>query len=160
VFYAGDDLKRARREQLEGIIGVFPWIATIDAFQHWIYLNPQHTRAQRTAEWLRLMDRFGGLESWAGYEPARQALWQRQLHLFGVPFYYIEYGIAQIGALQLWQNARRDKVEALRKYREALALGGSRPLPELWSTAGLNFDFSAKTLKPLVEAVLAELKML
>jgi len=160
VFYQGDDLKRARREQLEGIISVFPWIATIDAFQHWLYLHPQHSRAQRTQAWLELMDRFGGIESWAGYEVNREALWQRQLHLFGVPFYYIEYGIAQIGALQLWQNARRDKREALRKYREALALGGSRPLPELWKAAGLKFDFSANTLKPLVDAVLAELETL
>lgn len=160
VFYQGEDLKRAKKEQLEGILGVFPWIATIDAFQHWIYLHPHHSREQRTRAWLDLLDRFGGIESWAGYEAPREALWQRQLHLFGVPFYYIEYGIAQIGALQLWQNARRDRPEALRKYREALALGGSRPLPDLWAAAGLNFDFNARTLKPLIDAVLAELKTL
>ncbi|GMV96608.1 MAG: hypothetical protein AMXMBFR83_09700 [Phycisphaerae bacterium] len=158
VFYSGEDLRRARREQLEGIIGVFPWIATSDAFQHWVYGHPQHTRAQRTEQWLRLLDRFGGIEDWSGYEPAREALWQRQLHLFGYPFYYIEYGIAQIGALQLWRNARRDRSEALARYRAALALGGSRPLPELWRAAGLDFDFSARTLAPLVRAVLEELE--
>jgi oligoendopeptidase F len=160
VFYSGEDLNRARREQLEGIIGVFPWIATIDAFQHWLYANPEHTREQRTRQWLHLMDRFGGIDDWSGYEAAREALWQRQLHLFDAPFYYIEYGIAQIGALQLWQNARRDKVETLEKYRAALGCGGSRPLPELWSAAGLKFDFTAGTLEPLIAAVLAEMQEL
>lgn len=87
-------------------------------------------------------------------------MWQRQLHLFGCPFYYIEYGIAQIGALQLWQNAREDRHQALSQYRHALSLGGSRPLPELWSEAGLKFDFSEATLRPLIEAVQAELDKL
>jgi len=160
VFYQGEDLKRARREQLEGIVAVFPWIATIDAFQHWLYLNPDHTHQQRTEHWLSLLARFGGIEDWTGCEPAREAFWQRQLHLYNCPFYYIEYGIAQIGALQLWQNARADKADALRQYREALALGGSRPLPELWGAAGLRFDFGEATLEPLIDAVLAELKTL
>ena len=159
-FYKGDDLARARREQLEGIIGLFPWVATIDAFQHWLYTHPRHTRTERTAEWLALQERFGGIEDWSGYETARDALWQRQLHLYGVPFYYIEYGIAQIGALQLWRNARKDKPAALRKYREALALGGSKPLPELWAAADLKFDFSERTLRPLIDAVVKELDKL
>jgi oligoendopeptidase F len=157
VFYQGDDLVRARREQLEGIIDLFPWIATIDAFQHWLYINPQHTREQRTECWLSLMDRFGGIEDWSGYGPVRQTQWQRILHLYHVPFYCIEYGIAQIGALQLWRNTRADKPGALNKYRQGLALGGSRPLPELWAAAGLTFDFSAETLRPLIDAVLDEL---
>lgn len=157
VFYQGDDLIRARREQLEGIITLFPWIATIDAFQHWIYTHPDHTREQRTRQWLVLRERFGGIEDYSGYESAREAMWQKQLHLFDVPFYYIEYGIAQIGALQLWRNARQDKPAALKQYREALALGGSRPLPELWAAAGLTFDFSEKTFQPLIEMVRKEL---
>lgn len=157
LFYQGEDLARARREHLESVIGIFPWIAVIDAFQHWIYTHPGHTREQRTAQWLELLGRFGGIEDWSGYEAPRAALWHRQLHLFEVPFYYIEYGIAQVGALQLWLNARRDPAEALRKYRAALALGGSRPLPELWAAAGLNFDFSEQTLRPLIEAVMAQL---
>ncbi len=172
VFYKVDDLRRARREQMEGIVGLFPWIATIDAFQQWLYtgeagwlggkadLSPAGSCADRTAAWLRLTALYGGREDWTGYDAAREALWQRQLHLFGVPFYYIEYGIAQIGALQLWQNARRDQKQALRQYREALALGGSRPLPELWTAAGLKFDFSEATLRPLIDAVLAELSLL
>lgn len=159
-FYTGEDLVRARREQLEGVINTFPWIATIDAFQQWIYTNPTHTREQRTGFWLDLQQRFGGIEDWSGYEEPRAAAWQRQLHLFSVPLYYIEYGIAQVGALQLWLNARADKKNALGKYREALALGGSRPLPELWDAAGLKFDFGVSTLGPLVEAVRAELRQL
>jgi len=159
-FYQKEDLIRARREQLEGIIYIFPWIATIDAFQHWVYEHPDHSPQERTQQWLTLLDRFGGIEDWSGYDEARQAMWQRQLHLFAYPLYYIEYGIAQIGALQLWLNARADKAGALRKYREALALGGSRPLPELWAAAGLKFDFSEATLRPLIDAVLAELRLL
>ncbi len=160
VFYRGDDLGRARREQLEGILNIFPWIATIDAYQHWLYTNPTHTREQRTQQWSSLLERFGGVEDWTGYEQARRAQWQRQLHLYNCPFYYIEYGIAQIGALQLWQNARQDKANALRQYREALSLGGARPLPELWAAAGVKFDFSRATLRPLIDALLAELKTL
>lgn len=160
VFYRGEELPRARREQLEGIVNTFPWIATIDAFQHWIYTNPTHTREQRTQFWLELQERFGGIEDWSGLEDVQAASWQRQLHLYSVPFYYIEYGIAQIGALQLWQNARADRTTALRKYREALALGGSRPLPELWAAAGLQFDFSAQTLRPLIDALRVELRHL
>jgi oligoendopeptidase F len=160
AFYSGDDLARARREQLEGIINTLCWIATIDAFQHWLYLNPKHTREQRTRFWISLLDRFGGIESWEGYELNRESLWQRQLHLFGVPFYYIEYGIAQIGALQLWQNARADQRLATQRYREALAKGGSLPLPRLWRVANLRFDFSGATLCPLIEAIESELKIL
>ena len=160
AFYGPQDLVRAKREQLEGIIGMFPWIATIDAFQHWLYEHPKHTRAERTAQWLALKNRFGGIEDYDGYQAVREAQWQSQTHLFGVPFYYIEYGIAQIGALQLWQNAKRDREQAIKQYRYALSLGGSRPLPELWKAAGLKFDFSEATLRPLIEAVQAELEKL
>ncbi|MCG3180699.1 MAG: hypothetical protein BIFFINMI_03062 [Phycisphaerae bacterium] len=160
LVYNGADLARARREQLEGIIWLFPWIATIDAFQHWLYTHPTHTHGQRTAQWLKLLSRFGGTEDWSGYEQARAAMWQRQLHLFSVPFYYVEYGIAQVGALQLWRNARADRRRALADYRRALALGGSRPLPELWEAAGLRFDFTEKTLRPLIDMVKADLAQL
>ena len=156
-FYAPAEAKRARRAHLEGIIGVFPWVATVDAFQHWIYSHPGHTRAERRAAWLALMDRFGGEVDWSGYEAARATLWHRQLHIFLLPFYYVEYGIAQLGALQVWSNSKMDKAKALRDYRSALALGGSRPLPELFSAAGCRFDFSVATVKPLVELVRGEL---
>ncbi len=152
-FYATPEANRARRKHLESIIEIFPWIATVDAFQHWIYTHPGHGRSERTAAWLALMDRFGGEVDWSGYEPARANLWHRQLHIFLHPFYYIEYGIAQLGALQVWANSKRNKAAALKAYQRALALGGSRPLPELFAAADCRFDFSAATVKPLVEMV-------
>jgi oligoendopeptidase F len=152
-FYSVDDANRARREHLEGIVEIFPWIATIDAFQHWIYSHPGHTRAARQQAWSELMDRFGGDVDWSGYEKARTNLWHRQLHLFLHPFYYVEYGIAQLGALQVWANAKKNQQQALQEYHRALALGGSKPLPELFKAAGCRFDFSRETVKPLVKLV-------
>jgi oligoendopeptidase F len=160
AFYTPADAKRARRVHLEGVIGLFPWIATVDAFQHWIYTHPGHTRAERAAAWLRLMVRFGGEVDWSGYEAARAHLWHKQLHIFIHPFYYIEYGIAQLGALQVWAGSKRDKARALRHYTRALELGGSRPLPELFRAAGCRFAFDRKTIKPLVGLVRNELTKL
>jgi oligoendopeptidase F len=159
-FYSPPDAKRARRDHLEGIVKIFPWIATVDAFQHWIYSHPGHTRAERRAAWEQLMNRFGGDVDWSSYESARAYMWHRQLHIFIHPFYYIEYGIAQLGALQVWANSRRDKPKALAAYKSALALGGSRPLPELFTAAGCRFEFSHATIKPLVELVRTELAKL
>jgi oligoendopeptidase F len=156
-FYSAADANRARRVHLEGVVGVFPWIATVDAFQHWIYTHPAHTRAERVAAWLELMDRFGGDVDWSGYEAARANLWHRQLHIFLHPFYYIEYGIAQLGALQVWANSKRDKTKALNDYKKSLALGGSRPLPELFSAAGCRFEFSSQTIEPLTKLLREEL---
>jgi oligoendopeptidase F len=156
-FYAPAEANRARKTHLEGIIGFFPWMATVDAFQHWIYSHPGHTRAERTAAWLALMDRFGGDVDWTGHESARANLWHRQLHIFLHPFYYVEYGIAQLGALQVWANSHRDPVKALRDYKAGLALGGARPLPELFAAAGCRFDFSAETVRPLVALTRSEL---
>lgn len=160
AFYNSSDAKRARRDHLEGIIEIFPWIATVDAFQHWIYTHPGHTRAERTDAWLQVMDRFGGEIDWTGHETARANLWHKQLHIFLHPFYYVEYGIAQLGALQVWANSKRDKARALREYQEGLALGGSKTLPELFSAAGCRFEFSAETVRPLVQLVKSELAKL
>ncbi len=160
AFYSPADARRARRDHLEGIVEVFPWIATVDAFQHWIYTHSGHTRAERTAAWLALMDRFGGDVDWTGCENARANLWHRQLHIFLHPFYYVEYGIAQLGALQIWARSKENPVQALADYKRSLRLGGSRPLPELFSAAGCHFDFSAKTVKPLVALVRQELATL
>lgn len=158
VFYKREEeALRSKRAHLEGIIRLLPWIATIDAFQHWLYTHPGHSRAERREEWLALRRRFGGIESWEGYEEALAHQWKRQLHLFEVPFYYIEYGIAQLGALGVWQNAKRDSQEAIAAYRRALALGGSRPLPELFAAAGLRFDFSSATVAGAARALRAEL---
>jgi oligoendopeptidase F len=159
-FYSAADSNRARRVHLEGIVGVFPWIATVDAFQHWIYTHPDHTRAERRKAWLELMDRFGGDVDWSGHGAARANLWHRQLHIFLHPFYYIEYGIAQLGALQVWANSKRDKAKALGDYKKSLALGGSRPLPELFQAAGCRFEFSAKTIQPLAKMLREELEKL
>jgi oligoendopeptidase F len=148
VFYKPSDAARARRTHLEGVVYVLCWIATIDAFQHWIYTHAGHTGRERRAAWVALLDRFGGNEDWTGLKEERAYLWHRQPHLFCYPFYYIEYGIAQLGALQIWQKAERDLDVAVRKFRRALALGGSKPLPELFRAAGIRFDFSEKTLKP------------
>jgi oligoendopeptidase F len=160
VFYDEAGAARAKRIMIEGIVRFLPWMATIDQFQHWIYTHPQHTRQQRTDHWLSLLDRFASKVDWRGHEPMREAMWQRQLHLFHAPFYYIEYGIAQLGALQLWLKAKQDRRQALANYRAALILGGTRPLPELFSAAGIHFDFSPQTLGPLMEALHEELQAL
>ena len=154
----GDEAARAKRKALERAIRLLPWVATIDGIQHWMYTNPKHTQPERTAAWLRTVNRFGSKAvDWTGLEDARASMWQRQSHFFGVPFYYIEYGIAQLGALQLWLQFKQQPAQALENYRKALSLGGTRPLPELFSAAGIRFDFSAATIGPLVEAVREEL---
>jgi oligoendopeptidase F len=160
VFYDDHEAARAKRTLLEDIVRILPWIATIDSFQHWIYTHPEHSREHRTAQWLQLQERFGSRLDWTGYEDARSAMWHRQLHLFHLPFYYVEYGIAQLGALQLWLKSKRDPRQALAGYRAALALGGTRPLPDLFAAAGIAFDFSEKTLRPLMNALEQELEAL
>ena len=161
LYYANpDEAARAKRTYLEGVIRFFPWMATIDQFQHWLYTHPGHSQSQRTAHWLSLLERFGSIIDYSGYEDVRASSWQRQLHLFHAPFYYVEYGIAQIGALQLWRKASEDPQRALSNYRAALKLGGTRPLPELFTTAGLRFDFSMTTIEPLMHAVHEELAAL
>jgi len=159
-FYSTPEANRARRTHLEGVVNVFPWIATVDAFQHWVYTHPSHTRRERTAAWNGLMKRFGGDVDWSGYESVLENLWHRQLHIFIHAFYYIEYGIAQLGALQVWANSKRNKFKALNDYKSALALGGSRALPELFAAAGCRFEFSRKTMAPLVRLVREELASL
>lgn len=156
-----NNLKRAKREQLESIIKVLPWIATIDAFQHWIYTNPEHTVEQRTHYWLELSKRFGtGLIDYTGFEPALENSWHKQLHLFEVPFYYIEYGIAQLGAIGVWKNFKEDRSKAIEKYKNALKLGYTRPIPEIYQEAGLKFDFSSKNVESLMGFVHEELNKL
>ncbi|MEO0511477.1 MAG: M3 family oligoendopeptidase [Planctomycetota bacterium] len=160
-FYSGDDLARSQRSQLEGSLGVLPWVATIDAFQHWVYQNPTHTRDERSRFWLSLDDRFGHALSWDGLDAARENQWQRQGHLFGVPFYYIEYGIAQLGSLRLWlRSLEEGPAAAIDSYINALRLGGSKPLPELFAAAGIEFDFGADAVTRLVNRVEQELAKL
>jgi oligoendopeptidase F len=159
-FYPTPEANRARKTHLEGIISFFPWMAVVDAFQHWIYTHAKHTHAERKAAYLGLMDRFGGDVDWSGWESLRAHSWHRQLHIFLHPFYYVEYGIAQLGALEVWANSRRDQVKSLEAYKTALALGGSRPLPELFHAAGCSFQFDAATIRPLIELAGSELNKL
>ena len=161
-FYANaDELNRAKREQLEGVLKVLPWIAQIDAFQHWVYEHPTHTVAERHAHWSSLSKDFGtGLTDWTGYEDQIATSWQRQLHLFEVPFYYIEYGIAQLGALGVWMNSLTDFESGLTAYQEALKLGYTKSIPEIYETAKVPFDFSSERLKSLAAFIQLELKKL
>jgi oligoendopeptidase F len=159
-FYNQADADRSNRKLLEGIVLILPWIATVDAFQHWIYTHPDHTRPERRAAWTSLLDRFGGIVDWSGHELARDHSWHRQLHIFLYPFYYIEYGIAQLGALQIWQRSLTDRAGAVALYKKALALGGSRPLPELFAAAGIRFDFSDDVIASLMETIRHELDKL
>ena len=159
-FYDTEEVRRARITHLEGIVFVFPWIATVDAFQHWLYLNPGHSVAERDDAWDGLMDRFGGGIDWSGQERARAKYWHKQLHIFLHPFYYVEYGIAQLGALQVWANSKQDRARALADYKAALALGGSRPLPELFERCNTRLDFSRNTVAPMAELLRKELAAL
>ena len=159
-FYNRAESERSNRKLLEGIVLILPWIATVDAFQHWIYRHPNHTADERRAAWRDLLERFGGIVDYSGYEEARDYSWHRQLHIFLYPFYYIEYGIAQLGALQVWQRSLTDRAGAVADYKKALALGGSRPLPELFAAAGIRFDFSEQIIGPLMETIRKELEKL
>jgi len=160
LFYNQADADRSYRQLLEGIVTILPWIATVDAFQHWIYAHPSHSRGERRDAWNALLDRFGGNVDWSGHEDARASGWHRQLHIFLYPFYYIEYGIAQLGALQVWLRSLSDRAAAVAAYRSALALGGARPLPELFEAAGAKFAFDEASLRPLMDAIGRELAKL
>lgn len=152
-FYGPEDRKRALRSEHEEVFRLFPWVAWVDAFQHWLYTHPGHTQPERRTHWLDLDGRFGPELDWSGLEEFRAHAWHRQLHIFEVPFYYIEYGIAQLGALQVWQKSLKDEKTALEDYKRGLALGGTRGLKDLFAGAGLVFDLREEALRPLVEKV-------
>jgi oligoendopeptidase F len=155
------DWKRARIHQLERVITLFPWIAIIDKFQHWLYAHPGHSTSERTEAWMQILNEYAdGVVDFSGLENYRAYGWQRQLHLYEVPFYYIEYGIAQLGAIGMWMQYRQNKDDALENYCKALALGGTVTLPELYRTAGLTFDFSPSTIEKLMLFVKGELEAL
>jgi oligoendopeptidase F len=161
VFYNEQDARRSCRTHLEYAVYLLARVAMIDSFQHWIYENPSHSASERTEQWVKLHQRCDGqFVDWSGLEKERRYQWHRILHIFQFPFYMIEYGIAQLGALGLWLQYKNDKAAAISNYHRALALGGSRPLPELFASAGLEFDFSEKTIAPLIEAIGKELTQL
>ena len=152
-FYGSEEANRARLGHLEGVIFLLPWIATIDSFQHWIYSNPNHSREERKDAWNSIRDRFGSVMDWEDYGNYRDTSWQQQGHLFGVPFYYVEYGIAQLGALQLWRTQRNDSEKALTDYSNAMTLGNTRTLPELFSAADIELGFGKAHLSSLIDEV-------
>lgn len=151
--YTPAQAARSRREELQDVLRLLPWVAQIDAFQHALYAEPEHSSERRTQIWLQLQDIYGPTLDWSGLEQCKAAYWQRQLHLFEVPFYYIEYGIAQLGALQIWANFRRNPQQALESLLSALALGSSRPLPDLFAAAGIPFGFGRDIIEPLMDLV-------
>ncbi|SHL86609.1 oligoendopeptidase F [Chitinophaga jiangningensis] len=156
-----EELRRAKRQQLERSITIFPWIAIIDKFQHWVYENPNHSVEERTAKWNEIQDEFSpNVVDWSGLEAFRATAWQRQLHLFEVPFYYIEYGIAQLGAIAMWKQYKENPQQALDNYVAALSLGGTKTLPELYKAAGIKFDFSPAYVKDLADFVKQEMDKL
>ena len=159
-FYESEEADRARRAHLEGVVFLLPWIATIDSFQHWIYANPGHSKEERAEVWLSIRDKFGSDMDWTGHTDFKELSWQQQGHLFGVPFYYIEYGIAQLGSLQLWKTQMGDPQKALDDYANAMSLGNTRTLPELFSAADLELGFNEghfMSLMGTVETALSEL---
>ncbi len=153
------DAVRARRELFERCLTLLPWIVSIDQFQHWIYSHPGHSVAERHAKWTEIYTRFAGPVDFTGLDREVALHWQHKIHLFAYPFYYVEYGIAQLGALQVWQRAQQDAASAVADYRRALALAGRAPLPELFAAAGIRFDFSEATIRPLMEALAVELEL-
>jgi len=160
-FDSKEELTRAKEQQLERVITIFPWIATIDKFQHWIYENPNHTEEERANQWLAILKEFSSsVIDFSGLEEYRRYGWQRQLHLYEVPFYYIEYGIAQLGAIGMWKQYKENPEVAINNYINALQLGGTRTLPELFKTAGLQFNFSPDYISQLMLFVKKELDSL
>lgn len=155
--YSPEDAERAYEKHLESVLRTLLWIASIDALQHWVYGNPKHSRDERRTAWVDIRRRFGGDVDWSGLEEALAMQWIAQTHIFNHAFYYIEYAIAQILALQVWRNYRTDRKGAIEAYRRALAMGGTRPLPELCEAAGIRFDLTADTLRGLIEDVVARI---
>lgn len=159
VFFTNEaDLKRARREQLEKVLKTLPWIGAVDKFQHWIYENPGHSISERETAWTGIISKFSSTEvDWTGNEDGVKRMWQGQLHIFEIPFYYIEYGMAQLGAIAVWRNYKNDPHKALDHYEAALRLGYTRSIPDIYKAAGIKFDFSQQYVKELADFVKQEL---
>lgn len=156
-----EDLKRAKRIHLEDVLTVLPWVATIDKFQHFLYENPNHTDEERTAAWLQISKEFGSsVIDYTGLEKFKENQWQKQLHIFEVPFYYIEYAIAQLGAIAVWRNFKEDKKQAIGNFKKALKMGYTAPIPHVYKQAGIEFNFSKKYIQELMDFVKSELDKL
>lgn len=156
-----NDLVRAKREHLEGIIQTLPWVAAVDKFQHWIYEHPDQSVEERRQAWNRIFSDFSNhVMDWSGLEHYKEYLWQKQLHIYEVPFYYIEYAIAQLGAIAVWKNFKENPDTGLRQYMNALKLGYTKPIKEIYKEAGVKFDFSQKNIRELINFVKSELESL
>jgi oligoendopeptidase F len=154
-----EDLKRAKKDQLKDVLKTLPWVAVVDQFQHWIYTHPEHSVEERSQAWKNIFEDFGNnFSDWSEHPEAQENLWQKQLHIFEVPFYYIEYGIAQLGAIAVWKNYKKDPEKGLSMYLDALKLGYTKTIKEIYETAGIEFNFSAEYVKELADFVKAELK--
>ena len=155
------ELTRAKKEHLQKVIEVLPWIAIVDKFQHWIYENPNHTSVERKQRWTAIYKEYGsGLVDYSGFEDAFEYAWHSQLHIFEVPFYYIEYGFAQLGAIAIWKNFKQNKTKTYQQYIDALKLGYTATIPEIYETAGIKFNFSELYVKELCDFIRLELAKL
>ncbi len=159
IFFEDEaDLRRAKLEHLEDIMETLPWVATIDKFQHWIYENPNHTAEERKLNWNKIADQFTDqVTNWDGLQEGKDYLWQKQLHLYEVPFYYIEYGMAQLGAIAVWRNYRANPQKGLQGYKDALTLGYTKSIPEIYAAAGIEFNFSKAYIRELMDFVKGEI---
>lgn len=160
-FNNADELKRAKKEHLEDVLTVLPWVATVDKFQHLLYTNPNHSAAERKKMWETTFNEFASTAvNWSGQEKFKSILWQKQLHIFEVPFYYIEYGMAQLGAIALWRNYKSNPEKTIEQYLNALRLGYTKTIGEIYEAAGVRFDFSPEYMKELMDFVNNELDKL
>lgn len=161
-FYDAQDARRAYAEKLRGIVEFLPYMAVVDGFQHWVYTEAPEdvSAADLDAKWSQLWDRFMPSIDYQGLQTQKETGWHRKGHIFGSPFYYIEYGLAEVGALQVWRNALRDQAQAVADYRSALAIGDTRPLPELFRAANVRFAFDSQTLGELMDLIETKLSEL
>ncbi len=152
-FYKDNNmLARARRQKIEDTLITLPWVAIVDSFQHWLYENPEHTREQRREKWLKINNTFSsGLVDHEGLEEGLMNAWQKQMHIFEVPFYYIEYGFAQMGAISLWEQFEANPAKGIEGYKNFMKLGYTKTIPELYEAAGIKFDFSSGYVEHLAE---------
>ena len=162
VFFDNEeDLKRAKRDQLKDVLKTLPWVAVVDKFQHWIYTHPTHTTTERSEAWKTIFAPFGNnFADWSNHQDALQNLWQKQLHIFEIPFYYIEYAMAQLGAIAVWKNYKENPKKGLQSYLDALKLGYTKTIPSIYQTAGIEFNFNADYVKSLAKFVKSELDKL
>ena len=162
VFFDNEkDWKRARKEQLHGVLSTLPWVAMVDEFQHWLYENKHHSHLDRHNQWIKISERYGtNCIDWTGYEEEQKTSWQRQLHIYEVPFYYIEYGMAQLGAIAVWRNYKLSPEKALDAFDSALKLGYTKTIAEIYEQAGIQFDFSPSYVKELATFVKEQLLIL